>query len=70
MFVHKDYQRQGVATAICDKLEKAVNVDTITTYASITAGPFFEKRGYSTIIEQHVIRKGISLTNYLMEKKR
>lgn len=70
LFVHRDYQRKGVATAICNKLEKAVAVDIITTHASITARPFFEKRGYRVMKEQQVVRKGISLTNYLMEKKK
>lgn len=42
LFVHKDYQRKGVATAICDRLERAVK-GNIVTHASITARPFFEK---------------------------
>lgn len=67
LFVHKDYQHKGIASAICDKLEKSVN-DKVFTYASITAKPFFEKRGYSVIRERQVIRKGIFLTNYMMEK--
>ncbi len=70
LFVHADYQRKGIATAICDELEKAVDVDKLTTQASITAKPFFENRGYIVIREQQTIRNGISLTNYLMEKKR
>lgn len=68
LYVHKDYQRQGVASAICDELEQAVNVDIIVAHASITAKPFFEQRGYKVIKEQQVIRKGIALTNYVMEK--
>lgn len=68
LYVHKDYQRKGVASAICDELEQAVNVSKIITYASITAKPFFEQRGYKIIKEQQVIRNGISLTNYVMEK--
>lgn len=68
LFVHKDYQRQGIASAICDEMEQAVTVDKITTYASITAKPFFEQRGYRTVKEQQVIRNGIFLTNYVMEK--
>ena len=36
LYVHKDYQRRAVASAICDVLENSVN-GTITTHASITA---------------------------------
>ena len=38
---YKDYQRKEIATAICNELERAVDVDRITTCASITAKPFF-----------------------------
>lgn len=68
LYVHKDYQRQGVASAICDELEQAVHTNKIRTHASITAKPFFERRGYKVIKEQQVIRAGISLINYVMEK--
>lgn len=67
LYVHKDYQQQGVAAAICDELEKAVSVQIITTHASITARPFFEKRGYRVRKEQQVERQGVLLTNYVME---
>ena len=40
----------------------------ITTYASITAKAFFEKRGYKTVRKQQVERNGILLTNFVMEK--
>lgn len=68
LYVHKDYQRRGIARAICDELESAVCTDRITTHASITAKPFFLRRGYIVVREQQVIRKGIPLTNYVMEK--
>lgn len=69
LYVHKDYQRQGIATAICDKLEQTVE-GRIITHASITAKVFFEKRGYVVVREQQVERQGIFLTNYVMEKNR
>lgn len=69
LYVHKDYQRQGIAAAICNELERAVKADKIYTHASITAKPFFERMGYRTIKEQQVTRKGITLTNYVMEKQ-
>ena len=69
LYVHKDFQRNGIASAICDVLEMSASPDTITTHASITAKPFFEQRGYRVIKRQQVIRHGIALTNYVMEKK-
>ena len=68
LYVHKDYQGIGVASAICNKLEDSVNGKIITTHASITAKPFFQQRGYRVVKEQKVIRQGIALTNYVMEK--
>ena len=69
LFVHADYQGKGIATAICEQLEQAIQ-GSIVTHASITAKPFFEKRGYRVIKEQQVERQGIFLINYMMEKKR
>ena len=68
LYVHKDYQNQGIATAICDNLENAFDVDKLTTHSSITAKPFVLKRGYKLIKEQQVVRNGISLINFIMEK--
>ncbi len=69
LFVHSDYQGKGIATAICDQLEQAVQ-GRVVTHASITARPFFEKRGYKVVKEQQVERQGIFLTNFVMEKVR
>ena len=69
LYVHANYQGRGIATAICDQLEQAVP-GSITTHASITAKPFFEKRGYKVIKEQKVERQGIFLTNFVMAKER
>ena len=69
LYVHKDYQRRGIATAICDSLEQAFEVEKVVSHVSITARPFFEARGYLVRKEQQVVREGISLTNYVMEKK-
>ena len=69
LYVHKDYQSQGIATALCDALEAAVS-GNIATHASITAKPFFEKRGYRVVKEQQVVRRGILLTNFVMKKPR
>ena len=68
LYVHKDYQRRGVATAICDALEQRTKAAEFTTHASITARPFFEKRGYTVAREQQVERRGVWLTNFVMKK--
>lgn len=67
LYVHADYQGRGIATAICNKLEQSVS-GKIVTHASVTAKPFFEKRGYKVIKEQSVERHGVFLTNFVMEK--
>lgn len=67
LYVHKDYQRKGIATALCDALEGYVK-GKIVTHASITARPFFEQRGYQLIKAQQIDRQGVSLTNFVMEK--
>lgn len=69
LYVHKDYQHKGIGTAICDRLEHLSGVDQVITHASITAKFFFIQRGYKVINEQQIIRKGIALTNYVMDKK-
>lgn len=72
LYVHKDFQRYGIASAICNSLElycgRFGGVEKLSVHASITAKPFFEQRGYKAIKEQQVERKGILLTNYIMEK--
>lgn len=40
----------------------------MTVHASLTARAFFEKRGYKVLERRRVERKGVELTNFLMEK--
>lgn len=71
MFVHKDCQGRGVATSLLSEVEKiAANfgVTEITSEVSITARPFFEKRGYNVIKEQRHKAKKLELTNFVMKK--
>lgn len=70
LYVHKDFQGRGIASAICDTLEERSPAPVFTTHASITAKPFFEKRGYTVRKAQQVIRHGVRLTNFVMEKRR
>lgn len=70
LYVHKDYQRQGVATALCNAVEQACESENFTTHASVTARSFFERRGYLVVREQEVERYGVLLKNYAMAKRR
>jgi len=68
LYVHRDFQGRGIATALCDRLEKEACVERIEVHSSITARPFFESRGYRVIRSQEVERHGILLKNYIMVK--
>ena len=68
LYVHRDYQGRGTASALCDRLEKHINGD-ITVHSSLTAKPFFERRGYCVIKEQQVLKNEVLLTNFVMLKK-
>ena len=71
LYVHKNFQRQGVATALADTLEQhAVQSEhrILTVHASITAKAFFEKRGYAVLCQQQVLCRGVEMTNFQMQK--
>ncbi|WP_217588126.1 GNAT family N-acetyltransferase [Lentibacillus saliphilus] len=71
LYVHKDFQGQGIATALVERLEgeaRTLNLTSITTYASITAQPFFKAKGFTMVHAQTVERQGVNLTNYKMIK--
>ncbi|MBV8328584.1 GNAT family N-acetyltransferase [Chryseobacterium sp.] len=72
LFIHHQYQQQGVALKLYTQIEKeALRQDTteLTADVSITAKPFFEKMGFKTICQQTVNIKGADLINYKMSKK-
>lgn len=71
LYVHKDFQGQGIAAAIVQKLEERaheLNLKEITTAASITSKPFFEKSGFIAMKKQQVEIYGVKLTNFVMRK--
>lgn len=71
LFVHKNFQGRGIAQALVQKLEvraNELNVKEMTTAASITAKPFFEKAGFAVVKEQQVEIRGVQLTNFVMRK--
>lgn len=71
LYVHKDHIGKGIGNQLAEQLEayaKGLGLKEIVTHASITARPFFEKRGYQLIKEQTVERNNQHLTNYIMKK--
>ncbi|RED25463.1 putative acetyltransferase [Flavobacterium cutihirudinis] len=71
-FIHKDFQRQGIANKIFVELEieaQKYHSKIITSDVSITAKPFFLKKGFIVKAEQKNILKGIEIINYKMEKE-
>ncbi len=67
LYVHKDHQGRGVASALCDELE-AQAPGSVTTHTSFTARTFFERRGYILRKEQMIQKRGLWLTRLVMEK--
>ncbi|MDN4595212.1 GNAT family N-acetyltransferase [Polycladomyces subterraneus] len=71
MFVHKNHQGQGIASALLRVLEyemTQLGVTEIHTDASITAKPFFESHGFVTVQPQTVTVRGVSMVNFKMVK--
>ncbi len=72
MFVHKDFQGKGIATILLNEIEQhatATGITRITSEVSLTARPFFEKKGYIVEVEQKRKANRLSLTNFWMAKR-
>lgn len=72
LYVESRHLRQGIASRLCDELEAYAFKDGnkyLNTSSTITSRPFFEARGYKCIEEQIIVRHGIDILRYLMEKK-
>lgn len=71
MFVHKDWQGKGVATQLLSEVEHIARqwgVAEITSEVSLTARPFFEKKGYEIVKMQKHRANKLELTNFIMRK--
>jgi putative acetyltransferase len=69
MFVAPRFGRRGVATALLSQLlhtAAAAGAYDLSTNASLTALPFFERHGFAVVAEQHPITRGVKTTNYRM----
>lgn len=71
LYVNKNFQGQRIATLLLKAIEKKaqeLKLNEIITESSITAKPFFEKRGFKVIQEQEKIYHGTYFINYQMRK--
>ena len=71
IYVHPEYEGRGVASALLNCLEDAARcqgIGRLFTEASITAKPFFERRGFVVLTAQVVEFRGKKFTNFQMEK--
>jgi putative acetyltransferase len=72
LYVHRDHQRRGVATALAEALEAEAGrrgAAEVTADASITALPFFVRRGYEVVGEQERQVRGTRFTNHRVRKR-
>src|SRR5690606_31878705 len=73
LYVHHEHQGKGIASRLLDRIEQEAEraaVDRLYTEASITARPFFERRGFVVVQPQEVAYRGLVFRNYKMEKRR
>ena len=71
MYVGKDHQNRGVASALLDDIEREARsrgAGRLTTEASLTARPFMERRGFRIVRQQEVAHNGQTFINFVMEK--
>ena len=71
LFVHKDFQRKGIAQGLLLKIEEQAKKNksaVIRSDVSITALPFFLKNRYRIAEKQQKTVRGILFENYLVYK--
>ena len=71
LYVHHEFQRRGVATALMEEVENQLRVLGLPRAfadVSLTARAFFAGRGYVALRQQWFEKNGVTLTNFAMEK--
>ena len=70
-YTHKDFQGQRVGTQLLDTIVTQViqlQLSRLFVEVSITARPFFERRGFAIVKPQEVECRGVNLLNFVMER--
>lgn len=71
LYIHKDFQRKGIAQLLYNEIEKQAiekGIRLLISDVSITAKPFFEKQGFSVQTKQKPKIDGIEIINFKMTK--
>lgn len=69
LFVHPDFQRQGIALRLFQAAHSWAiesGITRLTSDVSLTARPFFERVGFRLLTPQIVERNGVELNNFRM----
>ncbi|RXE55523.1 hypothetical protein ABH15_12485 [Methanoculleus taiwanensis] len=72
LYTHAEYQGCGIGSGLLATLEENARTSgcrCIRTDASITARPFFARRGYECLGEEWVFLSGMAFLRYRMRKK-
>ena len=70
-YLRKDALGRGIGRVLYEATEQAARgwgLRWIFTETSVTARPFFERQGFRVVRERRVVRLGVELTNFAMEK--
>lgn len=72
LFTAPGLVRKGVASALYSHVEKSLaarGVRELYTEASLVARPFFARQGFVVIDEEHVVRNGVEMVRFRMQKR-
>ena len=71
LYTHYMHQGTGIASRLLSEIEtraRAIGARRLFTEASLTARQFFQRRGFRIVRESEVVRSGVRLRNYVMER--
>jgi len=71
LYTHYMHQGVGIASRLLSEIEtraRALGARRLFTEASLTARPFFQRRGFRVVRENEVERLGVRMRNYIMER--
>jgi len=71
-FVLPSCAGRGIGRALLDAVEaqaRALGLGRLTTHASLAARPFFARQGWRVMSEETVLRAGVSLRRFAMDRQ-